>query len=149
MFNRYSTLVGQSRRQQALRDDISKLKDGGKQFQEFLDEAKCYADPSQPQDAVPCKTLSAYENSYVVYKDIELCEGDQVEFPRLSSYKDQYIDGVLTGYPLKPQTNFLSKLVQFPNNLKIGILNQLCQKFCLWLEWITCKQHWMNTSPFK
>ena len=102
MYNRYSTLVGQSRRQQKLKNDIWSLRDsGGKVFQEFLLEAKCYADPSRPQDAAPCKTLSAYESNYVIYKGIELTDGDLIEFPRLSSYKDLYIDGVLKGNTIK------------------------------------------------
>ena len=90
--HRYSSLVGQSRRQVDLKDDLEKLKDnGGKQFQEFLNVAKCYSDPSQPETAVPCKSLSVYENSYVVYNELELFDGDTQDFPRLSSYKGPVI----------------------------------------------------------
>ena len=56
--------------------------------------AKCTNDPRTPPK-LPCKTIVNYENSFVTIDGIEVFDGDMDEFPKLSTYKDQYVAKIL------------------------------------------------------
>ena len=89
---RYSTLIGQSLREQMVKVELDLIRRGyGVSFRKFLEECLCA--PSQYIAAQPCQTLSNYEVSmHVSFRGYELKEISDDNFPRLSTFWNDYLD---------------------------------------------------------
>ena len=89
---RYSTLIGQSEREEMMKYQLQMIRGGrGPSFRNFLHE--CLCSPSHNIVGMPCRTLSDYEVSmYVTFRGYELKEVSDENFPRLSTFWNEYID---------------------------------------------------------
>lgn len=97
---RYSTIVGDSKREQRLLQAMDEIRDqGGVNLNRFLQETTCYSPGfTNPRT---CMHIHDFENAFhVTYRGINLHETpilDQktniwgLKYPRLTSYKDTYI----------------------------------------------------------
>ena len=72
---------------------LESLKNGeGKQFNEFIKACKC---GQIKANLANCNNLNQYETAkYVYYQDIELYKGSDYLYPKLSTFKDDYVDQI-------------------------------------------------------
>ena len=92
---RYSTLIGQSTRESVMKGQLLMIRKGyGRAFREFLGE--CLCGPSRLRATQSCNTLSNYEVSmYVSFRGFQLKEVTDDDFPRLSTFFNDYIDDLV------------------------------------------------------
>ena len=98
---RYSTLIGQSRREEKLLYLLDLIDNGkGENLKAFLAKTICYQD--NPANGRPCESIEEYDASHVLFEGYSLHEvfvkdknnQDVNKYQKLSTWKSTYIQEI-------------------------------------------------------
>ena len=99
--SRYSSLIGQGRREQELDYLLNVVDNGsGENLKKFLEKTVCYQD--NPSNGRPCQSIAEYDDSNVQFEGFNLHEvivkdknnEDVNKYPKLSIWKSEYLQGI-------------------------------------------------------